>query len=885
MINYCIEINSGDEYRAKIENIENKEEKEKIFFQDVYDKAENATNEIIKGMQEYSKNATQNGKYKAKYQGMGNNIIAFCAERGQGKTSAMQSFSNILKKKNQEKDSGLYFEVLDSIDPSSLDKGESIVRVLISRMFDNLTNILYIIQKYNYDYDYNEDNFQKTKIDIFDLFQECYENIDYLRKEKTIEKKSLERLAQLGSSARLKNNLYNLVEKYLQILNMYSINQNREKDVYKYLVVQIDDADLAVDNVFQICEDIRNYFSIPNVLVLMAANFTQLRNAINQCYLKQYKYIIKLQSKDFVHECSLMASRYIEKTFPVGHKIVLPDIDTIIKEEFGSIKIRYNCEPILFDENYYLCKDMQEQLLKALYHKTGIVLLKEEGKLHPFLPHTLRELTHFVKMLSEMKTVNHNIVFQLNSENSNEEEIKNLQANLSVIKEYFLEYWCHNHVKEYKYQRLMEKIGMENQELSLIYKYIKDCFNIKINMDAEKITCYDIFRELIENKQVNTSELKEALRLYCTIILNEWFVKVVGNRQEINNLIKVVGRIVNVSKLNNHGQIKGYNFFKFDFDYNDIMEYFGEKIESEETKRWFKDYCNNFVSTEEEMKKPIILENRQLIWNENCKNLHFDFFQALLVAIVQYWQLADREESELQNEQDSSEDDNLNETIDNEIISSRLVMAKNIIANYDVHRKIQEKINAICKDLEHEQNLKVFSDIYLDIYEVIDSVFSEDANYLYEQGNLQDIFKEHMGTNIRLQMLILSNEDNYRQYVTDYKKYLEKAINNKIKSLNGYRLNSNNYECLLNFRFSMFPGIIDFDIPNRRLKELKKLNNELCHNDEKLFNKIKELIEENKNKTSDTSTINNEDINEKIIEFVKQSIRFLESAKQELQNI
>lgn len=92
-------------------------------------------------------------------------------------------------------------------------------------MFDNLISTLDSIERYNY----YEHDFQKTKRDIFDLFQECYENIDYLRKEKTIEKNSLDRLAQLGSSARLKSNLYHLVEKYLQILNMCITDQDRKK--------------------------------------------------------------------------------------------------------------------------------------------------------------------------------------------------------------------------------------------------------------------------------------------------------------------------------------------------------------------------------------------------------------------------------------------------------------------------------------------------------------------------------------------------------------------------------------------------------------------------------------------------------------------------------
>ena len=129
----------GDEYRAKTE------EKfvEGLFFSDVYKRANSICCEIIQETEKYLDGNKEAG-YQTKYHGMGNNMIAFCAERGQGKTTAMQSYAAYLQDRDPQKkffgeggiDKEKYdFVVLDPIDPISLDHGESIVRVLISRLF------------------------------------------------------------------------------------------------------------------------------------------------------------------------------------------------------------------------------------------------------------------------------------------------------------------------------------------------------------------------------------------------------------------------------------------------------------------------------------------------------------------------------------------------------------------------------------------------------------------------------------------------------------------------------------------------------------------------------------------------------------------------------
>lgn len=899
---YYINIDDGDEYRAKIESYKIKKESDenkgsedsKIFFSDIYDRAMDITKEIIMEMKEYSKKA-KNGQYNAKYQGMGNNIVAFCAERGQGKTSAMQSFSNILKEDAKREYCkrecmGVDFEILDSIDPSSLDKGESIVRVLLSRIFDKMVIKLEELDKCERFYDYKrEPDFIKNNREIFPLFQECYENIDYLRKEKGVEQNSLEKLAQLGSSARLKSNLHELIQKYMEITD-----KNNNCESYKCLVIQIDDADLAVNDVFQICEDIRNYFSIPNVLVLMAANFTQLREAIHQWYLKQYEVMIKLQSKEFTDECTLMAARYMEKMIPVGHRIVLPDIERVIKEEFQSIKIRYNRKMVLLDGNDKLCYDMQDQLLKALYQKTGIILLKEKGKLHSFLPHTLRELTHFVKMLSEMKSINHKKIFQPNINYYDKSEISNLQSNISMIKGYFLEYWCHSHIKKYGYQKLMDKIGGLDQQLPLIYMNIMDYFFMNMDKNPGKVTCYDIFNILV-GKLGETEEepealwgLQEALRLYATIMLNEWFVKVAEgmdsdiDMEHISGLVKSVGRIIDVSELYNGGVVKGYQFLKFTYKVNNLGKYLGSKKDADEIKKWFNDFYNNDIFFESNDENPVITENGKFVWNNKSKEADFDFFQTLLLSILDYWQGAGKEKAGAISGQDSSEDIHISGTSNDGKISSYLVMIRNIIANYDVHKRIVDKINIVCRDLE-KKDIKLFSSIYMDFYEAIDSVVNKDAMYLEEYGDLKSIFKDSTKMeDMRVQELILSNEENYRQYINDYKEYLKKTLNNIIESLDEYMHDVKDDEYLLKLQEPKFTGIVDADIEDLQLNYLKEVYNSIHKEIEELQKKIAEKFNTGDKSPKTKNVTDSEDVSNEIMKLVEQSREILKAKKREL---
>lgn len=102
-------VNQGDENRAKLET----EWTEDMFFSPVYEKAKSLVREIVSEMKLLSENEDKADCGDVLFQRTPNNIIAFCAHRGQGKTTAMKSFASFLAKDSTDAD----FVVLNSVDP------------------------------------------------------------------------------------------------------------------------------------------------------------------------------------------------------------------------------------------------------------------------------------------------------------------------------------------------------------------------------------------------------------------------------------------------------------------------------------------------------------------------------------------------------------------------------------------------------------------------------------------------------------------------------------------------------------------------------------------------------------------------------------------------
>ena len=133
-----IEITPGTEHGVKLIRIE---ERENLFY-DAFLQASEALAEILHSSETSGRNPASYG-YPDFY-GYPNNLITFCGDRGQGKTSAMLSFARALNEGSPfDKFEGGRFDgikntrfvVMPAIDPTILEERQNILTVILSRLF------------------------------------------------------------------------------------------------------------------------------------------------------------------------------------------------------------------------------------------------------------------------------------------------------------------------------------------------------------------------------------------------------------------------------------------------------------------------------------------------------------------------------------------------------------------------------------------------------------------------------------------------------------------------------------------------------------------------------------------------------------------------------
>lgn len=434
-------------------------------------------------------------------QNFASNIIAFCGERGQGKTTAMLSFSDAMKDCNKkanincisEKISklGMDFYVLDIIDPTQLERNENILTIIVSRIF--LEFKLYW-EKY-------ENNHSTVSIakknEMLSLFHKCYSHIETIKQNaKQIEpsyEDSLMELSRLGDSANLKNDLFELINAFFVMIGHNGFNP--------MLVLQIDDTDLNIQRAYEIIEDIRKYFSIPNVIILMATKIEQLRDAVEQQFRNDYSTLLEYE-RIKAYDPQHMASKYINKLIPENRKIYLPEIVAIADSSEEQVCLRYwkNGENLFNNED-----DFQESIFLFIYQKVGIRFAKPSEGVHSIIPNSMRELINFLSFLSRLDDFKPFGFFRFGIEEKQKIIEKNLY-NLERFEEYLIKNWVPSNVDEGYITFIHNVLNTPNYKKH--QRVITDIYDILMESDIFSIVNY--------NKKNNVFYNGEIIEIYKT---------------------------------------------------------------------------------------------------------------------------------------------------------------------------------------------------------------------------------------------------------------------------------------------------------------------------------------------------------------------------------
>ena len=381
-----------------------------------------------------------------------NNIIAFCGERGEGKSSAMFTFINAVVNEKEQKESTIFaqcenvkntvFSEPIVIDPSAFDNVHNVLDIIIASIY----------QKFSDKYDVSPERFDNYRREqLLNEFQKVYKDISLLNDPaKMLEEEydyegSIEKISKMGESLRLRRDLSNLVKLYLDYMMP---EDSRNQYTSKKLLIAIDDLDMCNANAYKMAEQIRKYLIIPDIVIVMALKVEQLQLCVQEENFKNYSNVLKNQEKiaGAILDVEDMAERYIAKLIPKSRRIYLPNVRYI---ENAKISYQKKNGEIIYEDK--MTNSFNASIMDLIYMKTGMRFLLNEEKLNWLQPDNLRDTVNLIILLGDMKV----------PENDSE-----YLENIEKFTEYFEKEWIPQNCELVNYKEVQNLIRVPYLQLN-----------------------------------------------------------------------------------------------------------------------------------------------------------------------------------------------------------------------------------------------------------------------------------------------------------------------------------------------------------------------------------------------------------------------------------
>lgn len=381
-------------------------------FRDVYSRMSDTVLEIIEKNEEIQKEKQSSDNEIVYREGEQIcNIIALLGKRGSGKSSVLSSYCGFLKDISKLQQDGriregcerlldksyserVAFTVLDGIDATLFESEENLLVIILSKMLDKLEH-----RKENHHVERRDSNehiqdLRKLRNDIGRIYEYVVSG-DKGRKMDE-DDPPIVRLQALSNSWNLRKAFKELVEKYIDYMNTY-YNAARLKE--NYIVVPIDDVDMNVAGCIGILEQIRKFLMVPNVIILLAVNYGQLKLICERFFYDQLGIYKKHAEEHERQQVQNLAKEYLEKMLPTGRKILMPDLysnDGIGKREIEieGVKLDGISEMKMTPENY---------IAYVLRLYTGMICDLGENRAYLLKPRSLRKLNNYVREFQQLR--------------------------------------------------------------------------------------------------------------------------------------------------------------------------------------------------------------------------------------------------------------------------------------------------------------------------------------------------------------------------------------------------------------------------------------------------------------------------------------------------
>ena len=439
-----------------------------------------------------------------------NNIIAFCGERGEGKSSAMISFVKAVYECSDDRNSPIFMDCENVsstcfaepvvIDPSMLDEVHNVLDIVLAALYKKF--------KDKYDND-NQSIRDYRREELLDCFQRVYKFISLINnQDKMLDDEydyegNISKLSKLGQSTGLREDLWELVRMYISVMS----NGKNEKRKSGCLLIAIDDLDLCSFHAYKMAEQIRKYLIIPNVVIVMALKIEQLKLCVQEQNLRDYGKMmhIKEEEGEIFEEVSNMSERYVAKLIPKVRRNYLPNVQNMC-----NVKILYKDGSDNEILNVSLGDSVNKAILDLVYRKTGM----------KFLPDNLRDTVNLIVLLADMEEP--------------KEDGHIYYENILKFSRYYERQWLFSNLnlEEYKkIQRLFHAQAQLHERASylLFSRYTateKKLIANPVQFWAEKNDSFFVARNWMESYRMNVFGEEEKKYVYVfqvlyTIRLNE----------------------------------------------------------------------------------------------------------------------------------------------------------------------------------------------------------------------------------------------------------------------------------------------------------------------------------------------------------------------------
>lgn len=339
-------------------------------------------------------------------------VIAFCGDRGTGKTSCMSSFANLICNYSQNDTfikgvlgednlvSKEKFLQLPLLDPSYFDSDYNLLEFVMGLLYNFLEQRE---EKSGDCYKYSH---------LFSLLERVKRGIFHLHSDKAEKFDKLSEIRSLSLSMNLRIEIRKLIQEILKEMKL------------SRLLLLIDDIDLNLTEAYNMAEHIRKYLNFPECIMLMATKEEQLQKAVElairaEALSGQISIPWEFNRPWNDSEFAEMAKRYIGKLLPYGSRVSINDVSTLVDSPIE-----------VFDRDnkkIYANTSVKEAVVELIFQRTRYLFYNTKGGSSRIIPYNLRQLFQLLGLLVNLPEIGEAPEVHL--------------SNKQVFKNYFYNVW------------------------------------------------------------------------------------------------------------------------------------------------------------------------------------------------------------------------------------------------------------------------------------------------------------------------------------------------------------------------------------------------------------------------------------------------------------